>query len=324
MSQTHFEWFKFACKTIGADWARTMIKVQGLRKRFGTFEAVSDIGFNINEESGIIGLLGPNGAGKTTTMRLLTGYLMPDSGNIEINGISSSEETLTEIKRMIGYLPESTAVYPEMLVSEFLAFMGKARGLNDEDLESAARKMLDQLDLGSHFYSPLGILSKGFRQRAGIAGALIHNPSIIILDEPTSGLDPNQISQIRDLIRNLGKDKIVILSTHILQEVEDLCERVIIINGGKIVADQPTGELRSAEGLELIATGNSIETSLRNLDGVQSVTFIESEDRYLIRGSISSEKLYDYLKTTDWKVRSFGPLSDALESVFKQLTGAQS
>lgn len=303
-----------------------MIEVKGLRKSFGSFEAVSDIDFQVGQKSGIVGLLGPNGAGKTTTMRLLTGYLTPDFGTISMNGLVQSEETLTELKKMTGYLPESTPVYPEMLVSEYLAFMGKARGLDEDSLEKSARKMIEQLDLASHLYSPLGILSKGFRQRAGIAGALIHDPEIIILDEPTSGLDPNQIGHIRSLIRELGKTKIVILSTHILQEVEDVCERVIIIHGGKIVTDKPTGELRQSGGLELIASGTGIEDSLMKLKGIDSVRrdpdFKTGNDtgRFILRGDISAEELFSYLKTTDWKVRSFGPIPDALENIFRELT----
>jgi ABC-2 type transport system ATP-binding protein len=306
-----------------------MIEVKGVSKQFGNFKALHNLNFRIETGSGITALLGPNGAGKTTTMRLITGFLRPTAGEIFVDGFSVRDDSeLVEIKRKIGYLPETTPLYPEMLVSEYIEFMGRVRGLSGADLEKRGREMIDVLELASCFYSPIGILSKGFRQRVALAGTLIHNPDIIILDEPTSGLDPNQIQHIRSLIRALGKEKTVILSTHILQEVEDICERVIIISRGRVVADEITGVLRSAHSCLIVARGEGIKESLLSFDGVRSVRSEENPpgepegfQKYICQIEENRpEKLFAQVAKKGWDVREFAPLARSLEEVFRELT----
>jgi len=310
----------------------SMIEVKSVTKSFGDFSALKNLSFRIENKSGITALLGPNGAGKTTTMRLLTGFLRPTSGDIYMNGLSVRDDRdLVEIKKTVGYLPENSPLYPEMLVSEFLEFMGQVRGMKGNYLEKRALEMIDALELGSHFYSPIGILSKGFRQRVALAGTLIHNPDIIILDEPTSGLDPNQILQIRNLIRELSKEKTLILSTHIMQEVEDICERVIIISRGQVVADENTEALRIAHSCAIVAKGEGIKESLLSFDGVRGVWSEENSldvpegfTRYICQMEKDEpEKIFSQLAVKKWEVREFAPLSKSLEDVFRELTTAQ-
>ncbi|MCB1168989.1 MAG: ABC transporter ATP-binding protein [Leptospiraceae bacterium] len=308
-----------------------MIQAKGLKRAFGNFVAVRNVSFDIEPARGVVGLLGPNGAGKTTTMRLLTGYLRPDEGCVTISGIdSSTEEGRLRIKQSIGYLPENTPLYPEMLVSEYLEFMGRIRGLDGPTLQKAGRRMLEELELGSHFYTPIGLLSRGFRQRVGLAGALIHDPSVIILDEPTGGLDPNQIEQIRGLIRRLAAEKTVLLSTHILQEVEDICERVIIIHGGEVVADQPTGELKRSETIHasLALEGSDalvLQRELQSVVGVDSALLVESsgETEFFpveIQWQGAPEDLLAALVSRRFRIRSFSPGSRSLQEIFQELT----
>ncbi|MBI3395606.1 MAG: ATP-binding cassette domain-containing protein [Spirochaetia bacterium] len=303
-----------------------MIEVTGLSKSFGDFAAVRDLNFTIQKNSGITALLGPNGAGKTTTLRLLTGYLQPTSGSVKVADMDlADEDNLIKVKRRIGYLPESSPQYPEMLVSEYLEFVGRVHGLSGDALEAAGREMVDKLELGSHLYSPLGILSKGFRQRAALAAALIHKPDVIILDEPTSGLDPNQILQIRRLIRDLGQTATLILSTHILQEVEDICERVIIIARGRVVADESMARLRSGSGIFLSAKGEGIAGRLKGLQGITSVAEEKSADgfhRYSCATApgVSPESLFQQVAASGWQIREFRPSARSLEETFRELT----
>ena len=218
-----------------------MIEVRDLKKSFGTTEAVKGISFSVKKGS-IVGLLGPNGAGKTTIMRIITGYYRPHEGDVQINGISVKTDTLS-IRKMIGYLPETSCTYSDMLVCDYLNFIGESRMLNESEKTRGIDKSVHATSLQEYFYKPISKLSKGYKQRVGLASTLIHDPDILILDEPTSGLDPNQIREIQTLIKNLSKEKTVILSTHILSEVEASCERAIIINHGKIVLDKPLQEI---------------------------------------------------------------------------------
>lgn len=305
-----------------------MIEVSHLTKTFGDFSAVKDVSFSIDRSHGITALLGPNGAGKTTTMRLLTGYLTATAGDVVINGIRlGGEDSLVAAKRTIGYLPESTPLYQEMLVSEYLQFMGQVRGLDEDTLDKNARRVIEQLELGSHLYSPIGILSKGFRQRVGLAATLIHDPDVIILDEPTSGLDPNQISHIRGLIRDLGRERILILSTHILQEVEDVCDRVIIISRGQIVQDDTMKNLRSGNRVALIARGENLRAQLAAFEGVASV---KNQDLPGVPDGFEGlvcelaedrpEKLFASVARAGWEVREFRPLARSLQDIFQEYT----
>ena len=209
------------------------IKVEGLSKIYGQQKVVESISFEASPGK-ILGFLGPNGAGKSTTMRMLTGYLRPTSGKSSLGGYDTQLQSL-EMRRILGYLPENTPLYTDMYVREFLTFVANTYQLARPEIK--VREVIERVGLGEEQHKKIAMLSKGYKQRVGLAQAIIHDPQILILDEPTTGLDPNQLSDIRELIKNLGKNKTVVLSTHIMQEVEALCEQVVIINKGKIVAD---------------------------------------------------------------------------------------
>ena len=214
-----------------------LIEAKNLKKSFGDFIAVDDIDLSV-ERGEVIGFLGPNGAGKSTTMKMLTGFLEPDEGEIFINGIDLKSKPL-EAKQAIGYLPEGSPSYSDMEVSEFLSFVGKMRGLdNSELLETRLSDMAEQINLKEVWHKPIETLSKGFKRRVGIAQALIHDPDILILDEPTDGLDPNQKHEMRNLIKKISSNKAIVISTHILEEVEAVCSRTIIIANGKLLANE--------------------------------------------------------------------------------------
>ncbi|RFS16009.1 gliding motility-associated ABC transporter ATP-binding subunit GldA [Emticicia sp. C21] len=231
------------------------IKVQNLSKVYGTQRAVDNISFEVNKGE-IIGFLGPNGAGKSTTMKILTGYIPATEGTAEVNGFDVKTSPM-QVKTHIGYLPEHNPLYLDMYVKEFLDFAGSLYGLKGRTLQIKIDETIERVGLGLEKHKKIGQLSKGYRQRVGLAQALIHNPDVLILDEPTTGLDPNQLVEIRDLIKNVGKDKTVIFSTHIMQEVEAICDRVVIINRGKIVADGTLSELKKG--------GKAIEEVFREL-----------------------------------------------------------
>ncbi len=219
-----------------------MIEAQGLHKQFGSFLAVRDVTFSIPRGQ-VVAFLGPNGAGKTTTMRLLTGFVAPTHGTARIAGLDVQENRL-EAARRLGYLPENGPLYPDMTPGELLSFFGKARGMTPGELKRRTAEVLAQCSLESVAYKPVGKLSKGYRQRVSMAQALLHDPEVLILDEPTSGLDPNQIRGVRALIRELGKSKTILVSTHILQEVEPVADRVLFIHEGKIVYDGAPADMR--------------------------------------------------------------------------------
>jgi ABC-2 type transport system ATP-binding protein len=222
-----------------------MIKVENLSKKYGDFVALQNVSFELKEGE-VVGLLGPNGAGKTTLLRILVSFLKPTAGAVEIDGMDVSKQLLEQkIKSRIGYLPEQAPLYEDMLVSEYLEFIAAMQGLTPEETENRVKEVIKRCGLVEKRHAEIVTLSKGYRQRVGIAQALVHNPKIVILDEPTTGLDPNQRIEIRDLIKDIGKDRTVILSSHILSEVQSTCSRVIIINRGKIVADGSPEELES-------------------------------------------------------------------------------
>ncbi|NBA86472.1 ATP-binding cassette domain-containing protein [Emticicia sp. CRIBPO] len=231
------------------------IKIQNLTKVYGQQKALNNIGFEISKGE-IVGFLGPNGAGKSTTMKILSGYLKPTGGTATLNGVDVDTES-KEIKKHIGYLPEHNPLYLDMYVEEFLNFVGSLYGFSKSQLKERTEEIIKKVGLGPEKHKKIAQLSKGYRQRVGLAQALIHNPAVLILDEPTTGLDPNQLVEIRELIKQVGKDKTVILSTHIMQEVEAICDRVIIINHGEIVADAALSEIKKE--------GNSLEAIFRKL-----------------------------------------------------------
>lgn len=224
------------------------IVVSGLTKRYGNQLAVNDVSFAVTKGE-ILGFLGPNGAGKSTTMKIATGYLPATAGTVTVCGFDVAQQT-AEVKRHIGYLPEHNPLYLDMYVREHLEFAGKLYGLKGSLLQKKVQEMVERCGLEREQHKKTGALSKGYRQRVGLAQALIHDPPVLILDEPTTGLDPNQITEIRQLIVSMAADKTVILSTHIMQEVQAICHRAVIINLGKIVADAPVSELTATESLE--------------------------------------------------------------------------
>lgn len=217
------------------------IQVEGLSKTYGQQKAVDNISFQAVPGK-VLGFLGPNGAGKSTTMKMLTGYLQPTSGSASLGGFDTQRQSL-DMRRILGYLPENTPLYTDMYVREFLTFVANTYQLDSTAIK--VREVIDRVGLGEEQHKKIAMLSKGYKQRVGLAQAIIHDPKILILDEPTTGLDPNQLTGIRELIKNLGKDKTVILSTHIMQEVEALCDQVVIINKGNIVADSSLSELKN-------------------------------------------------------------------------------
>ena len=231
------------------------IQVSNLTKLYGTQRAIDGISFSLKKGE-IVGFLGPNGAGKSTTMKILTGYLKASEGSAKVSDYDVAQEPMPA-RRTIGYLPEHNPLYLDMYVSEFLLFSGKLYGMKSAELRTRVDEVIALCGLEAEKRKKIGQLSKGYRQRVGLAQSFLHNPSVLILDEPTTGLDPNQIQEIRDVIRNAGKDKTVLFSTHIMQEVEALCDRVIIINKGKVVSDSSLDELRK--------TGDSLEEIFRSL-----------------------------------------------------------
>jgi ABC-2 type transport system ATP-binding protein len=231
------------------------ITVQNLTKIYGTQRAIDSLNFTIKKGE-IVGFLGPNGAGKSTTMKIITGFLSATEGSAEVEGLSVTEQPI-EVKKCIGYLPEHNPLYVDMYVREFLNFMGSLYGIERKQLKNRVAEIIELVGLSVEQHKKIGQLSKGYRQRVGLAHALIHNPEVLILDEPTTGLDPNQLVEIRNLIKSIGKEKTVILSTHIMQEVEALCERVIIINKGCIVADRKVADI--------LKEGKTVETIFREV-----------------------------------------------------------
>ena len=221
-----------------------MLKVQNLTKIYGSQKAVNDISFEAKAGE-IVGFLGPNGAGKSTTMKIATCYLSATSGNVEVCGFNVLHNPM-EVRQNIGYLPEHNPLYLDMYVKEFLGFIGGIYDLKGQNLQKRILEVIELFGLTLEYKKKIGQLSKGYRQRVGLAQALIHDPKVLILDEPTTGLDPNQLAEIRGIIRNIGKEKTVIFSTHILQEVEAICDRVVIINHGIIVKDCPTNAMRQS------------------------------------------------------------------------------
>ncbi len=252
-----------------------MIEVEGLTKFYGAFPAIQNLDFHARPGE-IVGFLGPNGAGKTTTMRILTGYMPPTSGRARVAGFDVVDQSL-DVRRRVGYLPETVPLYPEMTVFEYLAFMGALRRV--PDLDDRIDEVLEQVAMLERSQSYIGNLSKGLRQRVGLAQALIHRPEVLILDEPTIGLDPAQIIEVRRIIQELGRERTVLLSTHILPEAQQICDRVLIINHGTIVAEDTPGNLQAqlagAERLTVVAAATTLELT-RMLEAIPGVTGIRA------------------------------------------------
>ncbi len=307
-----------------------MIEVKDLVKTYGNVKALDGVTFAV-QKGEIVGLLGPNGAGKTTTMRIITGYLRPDNGNAFVAGYDVIRYPI-EVKRRIGYLPEDNPLYMDMRVVEYLEFIGEARGLYNSRLNDAIDRVVQIAGIAEVMKRLIGELSKGYRQRVGLAQALIHDPDILILDEPTSGLDPSQIVEIRGLIKKLGEEKTVIVSTHILPEVSATSSRVIIINKGKIVAQGTIDELeRKAEGGETIYVvfkdGQAdIEAKLSEADFIDKFQLVSRESdelKFAVKpkaGQDIREKLFNFAVTNNLKLLEIWRERATLEEVFLQLT----
>jgi ABC-2 type transport system ATP-binding protein len=298
------------------------ISVTNLSKNFGAQKAVNDISFKIGKNE-IVGFLGPNGAGKSTTMKMITGYLKPDKGSIEVCGISVQNQP-TATQKKIGYLPESNALYTDMYVKEYLSFVGSIYKM--DNLQSSVNDVVALVGLTNEAHKKIGQLSKGYKQRVGIAAALVHNPEVLILDEPTSGLDPNQIIEIRDIIKRLAENKTVIFSSHIMQDVEAICERVIIINKGQIVADDQLSNLKnksnenqmvSVEFKEKIASNlfSEIKDCLSIKEISQNKFNFETNNAASIR-----KQILELCLSHNLNIVSLNSESHNLESVFKSLT----
>lgn len=306
-----------------------MIKVKDLTKYYNNFLALDKINFKISRGE-IVGLLGPNGAGKTTTLRLLTGYLKPTSGSIEVKGYNIKDDYL-KIKSIMGYLPESVPIYKNLMVYEYLTYVGAIRGIDKKQLLTKIRSVIDRCKIKDIIEKDIGDLSKGLLQRVGLASVLLHDPEVLILDEPTTGLDPNQILEIRDLIKEIGKKKTVILSSHILSEVEATCSRIIIINKGKIVADGTPTELKEKYfGKTIIklllkkARFDEVKSYFQNIEEIVSINLIEEKDDILdfelVLKKDIREKIYNIIKQKDWIILELSKKKTSLEKIFKQIT----
>ena len=308
--------------------ADVTIDVRGVSKGFGPFKAVQNLSFQVNKGE-VVGFLGPNGAGKTTTMRLLTSYYTPDTGSILINGVDNAEQDL-ETRRSIGYLPENNPLYEDLLVSEYLDFVADLRGMKGKPRKSNLDRTVEEEGLAEVFHRPISELSKGYHQRVGLAAAILHRPSILILDEPTEGLDPNQRISMRDLVKSLGQDRTVLVTTHVMQEVETTCERVLVINRGKLVADSPVDELlQLAPGLRRVyveVEGEQIETGLATLPSVESVSHLDpinGRKRYIVNLSGGEDPRPDIFRLATQKSWTLWDLHEErmrLEDVFHSLT----
>lgn len=302
-----------------------MIEAQGLVRNYGDFVAVNDVSFSIPDRQ-IVGLLGHNGAGKTTILKMLTGVLEPTEGRILIDGLDIAENRLSAQKRT-GYLPENCPLYPEMTVVEYLEHIAELRGLAPGSRLSAIKEVVEKTELQDKLKNPIGTLSKGYRQRVGVAQALVHKPEILILDEPTSGLDPSQINHMRYLVKKLSEYSTVILSTHVLQEVEAVCGRVIILSQGRIALDSPMNEIQTSNRLMIHLDGepDDVRKSLQGVAGIRFITLIKRDEFnncYLVEVEEGSENNPDIAKAVvdrGFKLFSLHSERRTLETVFREI-----
>jgi len=309
-----------------------MIEIQNLTKRFGLFTAVDDISFNV-EKGTVLGFLGPNGAGKSTTMKMITGFLAPTSGTARVSGHDVQQEPIAA-KTVMGYLPEGAPLYPDMTPRGFLGFIAELRGVNG-NRKARIDEVVAKVNLQSVLDVPIETLSKGYKRRVGLAQAMLHDPEVLILDEPTDGLDPNQKHEVRGLIRSMARDKVVVLSTHILEEVEAVCTRTIIIANGKLVVDCTPAQLaaksrwHNAVSISIPATQREkIEKSLNGMNQVAGVEFAGSENgrvsltAFPRSGASIVADVGAKARDERWEVDEMRVESGRLDEVFRNLTGA--
>ena len=308
-----------------------MIRVENLTKFYGSVCAVDHLSFEIRKGE-ILGLLGPNGAGKSTTLRILTCFLKPTDGTITVKDYNIHDHPL-EIKKLIGYLPEMAPLYSEMLVYDYLRFVGGVRELDRDRTETRIRELADLCGLREVMHKSVHELSRGYKQRVGLAQAMLSDPEILVFDEPTAGLDPNQIVEIRDIIKKMGKEKTVVLSTHILTEAEATCDRVVIINRGKIVADGTTDTLKREAGNDYDlhvtleqADYEAVKTSLSSLPGVRTLSRQQDSNGGLNlvlnckAGTDVRREVYQAIKKNHWILVEFHREGRTLENIFRELT----
>ncbi len=301
------------------------ISVKHINKLYGDQRAVDDISFDIPAGQ-IVGFIGPNGAGKSTTMKIITGYLPPTSGDVWVDDLHIAEHP-RRVKSIIGYLPENNPLYPELYVKEYLLYVAGLYGLHGTEADRKVEQIIDETGLSPERRKKIGNLSKGYRQRVGISQALIHDPNVLILDEPTSGLDPNQIVEIRNLISNVGREKTILLSTHIMQEVEAICDRVIIIHDGAIAADEAAGDIGNRqESKQTIQVELETETDAdtwKQLEEVHAVRQLPGRI-YLLETGLKEDirsKIFKFAVDHELTVLSMIRKEKSLETVFRELTG---
>jgi ABC-2 type transport system ATP-binding protein len=297
------------------------IIVNNITKLYGTQKALNNVSFEIGKNE-IVGFLGPNGAGKSTMMKILTCYIPATEGSAKVCGFDTNEQSI-EVRKQIGYLPEHNPLYLDMYVKEFLEFIGNLYKV--ENVKERVKEMIETTGLQIEQNKKIGALSKGYRQRVGLAQAIIHDPKVLIMDEPTTGLDPNQLEEIRELIKKLGKEKTVMLSTHIMQEVEAVCDRVIIINKGEIVANEQTQSLQKNTTKQIITVEFDKEvmvSQIKKIDGVEDAILIEGKTWKIISDIDNDVRkaIFNYAVTNDISILTINKEEQKLEDVFKQLT----
>ena len=306
-----------------------MIKVSGLTKDYGARRAINNLKFDA-QQGEIVGFLGPNRAGKTTTMRILTGYMPPTDGEAIVAGYDVVEESL-EVRKRVGYLPETVPLYTDMTAFDYLKFMGELRHIPNVD--DRVEEVLDMVGLIDRADGYIGNLSKGMRQRIGLAQALLHRPEVLILDEPTIGLDPGQVVEVRELIREIGKERTVLLSTHLLNEAQNICDRVLIINKGKIVAEDTTENLQArligAERAVLRVRGESDDDLVKTIRAIKGVQAVETKDDGMVEFEFASGKdvrpeVAKQVIKSGYDLLELRPIGMSLEEIFLELTGSDS
>ena len=309
-----------------------MIKVENLSKNYGSVKAVKSISFELKDGQ-VVGFLGANGAGKSTTLKIMTGYISPSSGNV-FYGEKNIQDDTSEIQKDIGYLPELNPLYSEMIVHDYLKFISEVRGISENDFKNAFQKVVEECSLNAVAHRTIANCSKGYKQRIGLAAALIHDPKILILDEPVTGLDPNQIVEIRELIKKLGKEKIVLMSSHILQEIQATVDRIIIINEGSIVADGSSEDLLndSAKGKAdlKLEVSNADENDIRDMKAtipsidIKNISKEDSFTRINIEFPSNGdprEDIFKYAVDKNWVILEMVTSKQNLEDIFRKLTG---
>ena len=305
-----------------------MINVSQLTKRFGNQTVVDNLTFSVGRGE-VLGFLGPNGAGKSTTMKMISGFLKPDHGSVEIEGIDIETNPI-EAKSKLGYLPEGIPLYGDMPVHSFLIFAARIRGLSGSNLTKQIASVVSDVQIEEVLTQPIFTLSKGFKRRVGLALALLHDPDVLVLDEPTDGLDPNQKEQVRALIEKISENKVIILSTHILDEVDSVCSRVIIIDKGQIIVDQTTESLVTASKfhnsvrVQMVDINHAeVQKQLSGIDAIANLQYIEKDKSFHITtkdGRSVVEEIWKVVESNSWKIRTLSEQRGDLEDVFRQIT----